>query len=178
MRQFERHQKNSVIKFTTTILQFDKKGEKTGWSYIEISAAQARKLKPNSKVSFRVKGHLDHYNFEKLALLPMGEGNFIFPVNSSIRKVLGKKHGDKVTVSIEADERKLTLSNDLMTCLAEDEQALTFFRTLPRSHQLYFSKWIESAKTSHTKTNRIVMAVVALGKKHGYPEMMRANKRS
>ena len=165
-----------MIKFTTAILRFDKKGEKTGWSYIEITAAQARKLKPGSKVSFRVKGHLDHYGFEKLALLPMGEGNFILPMNGSIRKALGKKHGDKVTVSMEADERKLTLSNDLMTCLAEDPLALSFFKTLPRSHQLYFSKWIESAKTSHTKTRRIVMAVVGLSKKQGYPEMMRANK--
>jgi len=165
-----------VIKFTTTILRFDKKGEKTGWSYIEISAAQARKLKPDNKVSFRVKGHLDQYSFEKLALLPMGGGNFILPVNGSIRKSIGKKHGDKVTVSLEPDERKLTLSNDLMICLSEDPQALTFFRTLPRSHQLYFSKWIESAKTTHTKTKRIVMAVVGLGKKQGYPEMIRVNK--
>ena len=165
-----------MIQFTTAILRFDKKGEKTGWSYIEITAAQARKLKPDSKVSFRVKGHLDQYSFEKLALLPMGEGNFILPMNGSIRKALGKKHGDKVTVSMEADERKLTLSNDLMTCLAEDPLALSFFKTLPRSHQLYFSKWIESAKTSHTKTKRIVMAVVGLSKKQVYPEMMRANK--
>ena len=165
-----------MIKFTTTILRFDKKGEKTGWSYIEISAAQARKLKPGSNVSFRVKGHLDQYSFEKLALMPMGEGNFILPVNGSIRKAIGKKHGDKVTVSMEADERRLTLSHDLMTCLAEDPQALSFFRTLPKYHQRYISKWIESAKTEHTKTKRIVMAVVGLGKNQGYPEMIRANK--
>jgi hypothetical protein len=41
---------------------------------------------------------------------------------------------------------------------------------------LYFSKWIEEAKTSQTKTKRIAMAVTALGLGQGYPEMIRANK--
>ena len=69
-----------MLKFNTTILRFDKKGEKTGWSYIEISAKQANQLKPGSKVSFRVKGKLDSYAIEKVALLPMGEGSFIMPL--------------------------------------------------------------------------------------------------
>ena len=166
-----------MIRFTTTILRFDKKGEKTGWSFIEITAAQARKLKPGSKVSFRVKGQLDQYTFEKVALIPMGQGNFILPVNGTMRKAISKKQGDKVSVSLEHDERKQTLSRDFMICLSDDPKALVFFKTLPGSHQLYFSKWIESAKTSPTKTKRIVMAVMALGRKHGFPEMMRANKR-
>ena len=63
-----------MVKFTTAILKFDKKGEKTGWTYIVISADIARKLKPGNKKSFRVKGKLDHYSFAKTALLPMGEG--------------------------------------------------------------------------------------------------------
>jgi hypothetical protein len=44
------------------------------------------------------------------------------------------------------------------------------------SHQVYFSKWIESAKTNATKTKRIVMALTAFSKKQGYPEMIRENK--
>ena len=81
-----------MIKFATTILKFEKKGEKTGWSYIEISAAQAKKLKPGCKVSFRVKGKLDQYVFEKVSLLPMGEGAFILPINNTMRNATGKKH--------------------------------------------------------------------------------------
>ncbi len=159
--------------FTTTIQKFEKKGEKSGWTYIEISAAHARKLKPDSKVSFRIKGSLDHFKFEKIAVLPMGDGNFIMPLNATVRKAIGKKEGDKVKVVMEADESKMIISPDLIACLKEDLDAMKFFKSLPGSHQLYFSNWIESAKTAPTKTRRIVTAMVAFSKKQGFSEMMR-----
>jgi hypothetical protein len=165
-----------MIEFSTIIHQFDKKGEKTGWSYIEISASQAHKLNPGCKVSFRVKGKLDNYTFEKVALLPMGDGSFIVPMNGKIRKAIQKHKGDKVSVKMQLDSRKPTVSKDLLTCLEEDPDALSFFRSLPKSHQNYFSNWIESAKTSPTKTKRIVMTINAMSKKQGFGEMIRANK--
>jgi hypothetical protein len=165
-----------MIQFSTRILRFDKKGEKTGWSYIQISAGQAQKLNPDCKVSFRVKGQLDHYAFEKVALLPMGDGSFILPMNGKIRKALEKHQGDTVHVTMQLDKRTLTLSKDLMDCLKEDPDAFTFFKTLPKSHQQYFSNWIESAKTTQTKTKRIVMAITGLSNKQGFGEMIRASK--
>lgn len=165
-----------MLTFTTNIQKFDKKGEKTGWTYIEISASQAKKLKPGTKVSFRVKGTLDSLAIQKTALLPMGDGNFIMPLNAAMRKGIGKKHGDKIRVSLAADEREVQLSRDLINCLNDEPQALLFFKTLTKGHQQYFSKWIESAKTAHTKTKRLVMAVTALAHKQGYPEMIRAHK--
>jgi hypothetical protein len=163
-----------MIQFNTIIQKFDKKGEKSGWTYIEITAAQAKKLNAASKVSFRVKGKLDNFQFEKLALIPMGEGDFILPLNGRIRKALGKKHGDKLKVVMEIDRRKIPLSSDLLDCLNDDPVAMDFFNSLPGSHQQYFSKWIESAKTAETKTKRIVAAMLAFSKKQGYSEMMRA----
>jgi hypothetical protein len=165
-----------MISFTTTILKFDKKGEKTGWTYIEIGKKYAQKLKPDCKVSFRVKGTLDSYPIQKAAILPMGDGHFILPLNGAMRRAIGKKQGDKLKVSLDADDRKLTLSHDLMICLKEDPDALKFFKSLPNSHQQYFSKWVESAKTAHTKTKRIVMAITAFTKKQGYNEMLRSSR--
>jgi hypothetical protein len=165
-----------MIQFTTTILQFHKKGEKTGWSYIEISASQANKLNPGCKVSFRVKGKIDSYSFERTSLLPMGEGSFILPINGTIRKAIQKQKGSKVQVEMEMDKRARTISKDLMDCLHDDTEALTFFNSLPKSHQNYFSNWIESAKTSQTKTKRIVMAVTAMSKKQGFGEMIRSSR--
>jgi hypothetical protein len=162
-----------MIEFTTTIHKFDKKGEKTGWTYIEISASQANKVKPGYKVGFRVKGSLDNWSFEKVALLPMGKGNFILPINAKMRKATGKKQGDKLRVRMEYDANRPSLSRDLMACLKEDPDALKFFKSLPGSHQLYFSKWIESAKTAQTKTKRLVTCMTAFGKKLSYSEMMR-----
>jgi hypothetical protein len=165
-----------MLHFSTTILRFDKKGEKTGWSYIEITAVQAHALNPGCKVSFRVKGKLDNYTFEKVALIPMGDGGFILPVNGSIRKSIQKSAGDKIRVAMALDKRAPSLSQDLLECLDDDQLALAHFKSLPKSHQNYFSNWIESAKTSATKTKRIVMAVTALSRKQGFGEMIRANK--
>ena len=166
-----------MVTFATTIHRFDKQGEKTGWTYIEISATQAHKLKPNTKVSFRVKGKLDDFQIEKTALIPMGDGKFILPINATMRRGIKKKHGDKLKVTLEEDDREIDLSADLITCLKDEPQAYTFFKSLSKGHQQYFSKWIESAKTTQTKTKRIVMAVIALSQKQGYPEMIRANKK-
>jgi hypothetical protein len=165
-----------MITFTATIHKFAKQGEKTGWTYFEISARKANKLKADTKVSFRVRGLLDSFKIKQIALIPMGDGNFIMPLNAAMRKGTGKKLGDKLKVSLEADESKFVFSLEFMACLKDDPVAYDFFQTLPGSHQKYFSKWIDSAKTSATKTKRIVMAVVALSKKQGYPEMIRANK--
>jgi len=165
-----------MIKFSTRILKFGNKGEKTGWRYIEISQEQAEKLNPGCRVSFRIKGKLDNHVIEKTALIPMGEGNFILPFNATMRKATGKEEGDLIRVQLEYDKRELTLSSDFIQCLKDEPGAYDFFKTLPKSHQAYFSKWIESAKTINTKTKRITMAVIALAQKQGYPEMIRANK--
>ena len=39
-----------MVSFTTTILRFDEMGEKTGWTYIEVAAEYAEKLKPGNKL--------------------------------------------------------------------------------------------------------------------------------
>ena len=164
-----------MLHIVTSIERFDKKGEKTGWHFIEISAAKAKKLK-GSKVSFRVKGTIDALTIQKTALIPMGNGDFILPLNATLRKAIGKKHGDKITLNLELDERKLILSPDLISCLKEDPAALQFFKSLPPSHQQYYSKWIESAKTAATKAKRIVISMEGFGKKQVYGEMMLAYK--
>ena len=165
-----------MITFTTKIQRFGKKGEKTGWSYIEISKQQAEKLNPGSRKSFRVKGKLDNFKISKTALLPMGDGKFILAMNAAIRKGTGKQQGDTIRVEFETDERQLTPSSDFIKCLKDDSRAYDFFMTLPKGHQNYFSKWIDSAKTIHTKTKRITMAVIALASGQGFGEMLRANK--
>ena len=167
-----------MIKFNTPILKFAKKGEKTGWSYIEISSNRANELKPGQKVSYRVKGKLDNVSIKQVSLIPMGNGAFIIPINATMRKNLGKKAGDKLVVQLEVDETKYVLSPDLMACLKEEPASLKFFKSLPGSHQKYFSAWIEGAKTSHTKAKRIAMAINAFSRKMGFPEMMREYKAS
>ena len=165
-----------MIQFKTIIQKFDKQGEKTGWSYIEIPEEMATQIKPRYKKSYRVKGFLDNYKIERISLLPMGNGNFIIPLNATIRKALGKRKGAEIKVSLEEDKRKVEINKTFLLCLADEPQALEFFNSLPGSHRNYFSKWIESAKTEATKENRIARAVIALSRKLGYAEMMKMAK--
>jgi hypothetical protein len=167
-----------MITFSTKIQRFAKNGEKTGWSYIEVSSRQAEQLNPGCKKSYRIKGQLDNFKIQKTALLPMGDGKFILPMNAKLRKGTGKAAGDTVKVKFEIDESPMKLSADFVDCLKDDIRAYDFFNTLPKGHQRYFSNWIESAKTIQTKTKRITMAVVALASGLGYGEMIRANKKS
>jgi hypothetical protein len=165
-----------MIAYTTKILRFGKKGEKTGWSYIEISKIQAEKLNAGVKKTYRIKGKIDQHPIGKIAILPMGDGNFILPMNADIRKGTGKTAGDIVKVQFELDVRELKMSSDFLKCLNDDQRALDFFKTLPKGHQNYFSKWIDGAKTNATKAKRITMAIIGLASGQGYGEMIRANK--
>jgi hypothetical protein len=83
--------------------RFEKQGEKTGWTYIEIPADIAQKIKPGNKKEFKVKGKLDKHPVKRVSLLPIGGGIFIMPVNAAMRKAIGKRHGAMVKVQLEAD---------------------------------------------------------------------------
>ncbi len=163
-----------MIKFAATIKKFGQQGEKTGWTYIEISAARAQLLKPGIKKSFRVKGKLDNYVLRQAALIPVGEGNFVLPLNLTIRKAIKKIKGATIQVQMEVDEKPLQINSTFMECMADEPKALAYFNTLAKSHQLYFSKWIESAKAAETQAKRIAMSVNALARGWGYGEMIRS----
>lgn len=169
--------------FTAVLQRFDQKGEKTGWTYIPIPVDLSHALKPGQKTSFRVRGMLDNYPIALVALIPMGAseeelaGSFIMAVNATMRRGIRKEEGATVRVSLEVDDSPMPLSADLMTCLADDPPALNFFNTLAKGHQVYFSNWIESAKTIGTKTKRITQAVTGLSMGMGYGEMTRYFKK-
>ncbi|MGC4038845.1 MAG: YdeI/OmpD-associated family protein [Chitinophagaceae bacterium] len=165
-----------MVQYTTRILQFAEQGEKTGWTYVEIPPDVAEKLKPGNKKSFRVKGKLDNFQIKKTALLPMGGGKFIMPLNAATRKAIGKKKGAMLKLQLEEDHAEVKIVKELLDCLKDEPAAFTNFNKLPKSHQLYYSKWVESAKTDSTKTKRIAMTVTAMSKGMSYGEMMRAER--
>ena len=124
-----------MARFTAVIKKFDDNGEKTGWTYIEVPAAIADKLKPNNKRSFRVKGSLDNCAFEGVALLPMGNGGFILALNAGIRKKV-RKQKDKKTeepkeITLPAEITVLDTDNDGIpdgedNCITEPGRKETF----------------------------------------------------
>jgi sugar phosphate isomerase/epimerase len=167
-----------MVEFSTTILQFAEKGEKTGWSYVIIPPDIAEKLKPGFKKSFRVKGKLDSYTVARQALLPMGNGEFILPLKAAVRKAIHKNKGAMLKLFLEEDNRPLKVSAELIECLSDSPKAEKKFKSLPVSHQMYYSNWIESAKTIGTKAKRIGLTILAMEKNLTYAEMLKLNAQS
>lgn len=162
-----------MVRFTVTINKFGAKGEKTGWTYFEVPANIATELKPGNRKEFKVKGKLDKFAIKRTSLIPMGGGRFIMALNADMRRAIGKKEGAMLDVQLSEDKSDFVFNADFIECLKDEPAAHTHFQSLTGSHQRYFSKWIDSAKTDATKTKRIAMAVNALAKDRGYPEMMR-----
>jgi hypothetical protein len=162
-----------MIEFTALLEKFGEMGEKTGWTCFTVPASIAEQLKPGVKVSFRVKGTIDGQSIKQTALLPMGDGDFILPLRTEFRRKIRKEAGDTVRLSWEADESEILISEDLLICLAEEPAALERFETMPKSHQRYYSNWVEQAKTLDTKSRRIAMAVEGLKLGMDYGAMMR-----
>lgn len=169
--------KSKKVKFSSTILKFANKGEKTGWTYIEIPADIAQALKPGNKRSFRVKGFINDHPIKMIALMPMGDGNFILTLNAEIRKGIGRNHGAVVQVELSVDTSEYQIDSDLLECLEDVPEAKSQFQSITPSHRNYFSKWIESAKTDATKAKRIAMTIEALSKSMNYGEMLREASR-
>lgn len=165
-----------MIKFTATLEKFAEQGEKTGWTFFVVPAEIAQKLKPGMKKSFRVKGKLDGFAVKQVALVPMGGGDFILPVNAAIRKGIGKRKGAQLAVQLEADDSAIAISADLLACLENDPKAREHFNQLPKGEQNYFSKWIDSAKTAPTKEKRILFALKAFSHGLRFGPAMRALK--
>jgi hypothetical protein len=68
-------------KFSSVIRKFSSKGEKTGWTYVDIPKDILTKLRLKDKKAFRIKGVIDDIKFEKLSTYPVGNGEFIIASN-------------------------------------------------------------------------------------------------
>lgn len=160
--------------FKSIILKFDTKGEKTGWSYVDVPPDIITKLKLENKKEFRIKGFADDVKFERMACYPIGEGNFIIVLNGEIRKKLGKKEGAMVSIKFEKDEAEALQSQELIDCLNEDKIALKQFNSLLLSQRNYFHRYVYSAKGAATKAGRIVNIINAMYQKQDFGGMIRS----
>jgi hypothetical protein len=162
-----------MIVYNTIIKKYAEKGEKTGWTFIEVPKEIAIQLQPNTKKSFRVKGKIDAVVLQPVSILPMREGDYILPLNITLRKQIKKAVNQMVIVQLTIETQEYQLNENFMLCLADEPKALQHFNTLTKSHRNYFSKWIEAAKTNDTQIKRIAKAVNALSKGWNYAQMIR-----
>lgn len=166
-----------MIHFKAEIERFDNMGEKTGWSYVFIPANLANQIKPDCKVSFRVKGQIDQVEVLGMAIMPMGEGDFILALKGELRKKLKKEAGALVELNLQEDKDfKIEMPEDLEMCLSDEQHLMSNFLKQPKSHQNYYINWINQAKTEATRTKRLAMTVTAMQKQQDFGTMMRESK--
>ena len=166
-----------MIEFKAEIEKFAQMGEKTGWTYIFVPQVIADQIKPGCRKSFRVKGNLDQVAVDGLAMVPMGAGDFIIALKSSLRKQLKKKEGAMLQIVLEEDlEFKIVMPPEMEICLEEEPYLMQNFMRMPKSHQNYFINWYNSAKTEPTKIKRLTMLVKAMDQQMDFGEMIRSNK--
>jgi hypothetical protein len=165
-----------MIRFETILQQFGEKGDKTGWTYIQVPQDIAEQLQPGSRKTFRVKGKIDAFAIKGVALMPMGDGSFMLPVNATMRKGIHKKKGAMVEVSVTIDKTAPAIPPALKECLEDEPGAMEFFQQLNLSHRNYFIKWVEGVKNEMAQAKRIAQTIDALLLKQNFVDMMRAHK--
>lgn len=166
-----------MVTFKAEIEKFKEMGEKSGWTYVLIPQEIANEIKSCFKKSFRVKGKLDHVDVSGLALVPMGEGDFILALKSSLRKQLKKEKGAVLELALEEDATfKIEMPFEVEICLEEEPHLIRNFLSMPKSHQNYYINWFNAAKTEKTRIKRLTMMVNAMDHQLDFGEMIRANK--
>lgn len=164
-----------MVRFKAVIQKFGEMGEKTGWFYISIPQNLAEEIKPGQKKSFRVKGRLDKVAIAQVAVLPVGNGEFILPLKLSLRKTLRKNKGAELTIVLEEDIEPLKVFSELTDCLKDSPLAEKIFTSLPHSHQMYYSNWILFAKSPQTRARRIMCTILGMERKLSFAEILKLN---
>lgn len=162
-----------MINFNARIEKYDQNGEKSGWTYVTIPMKIAQQLNPGIKKGYRVKGKLDSTKINGVSLIPIGGGDFIIPLNKTIRGSIKKSKGELLKIQIEVDHEEKKPSEELILCLKDDPNTYQLFLSMPKSHQRYYSDWVNAAKTQPTKAKRIAKIMVGLSKGLSFGETMK-----
>ncbi|MEP7321456.1 MAG: YdeI/OmpD-associated family protein [Saprospiraceae bacterium] len=133
---------------------------KGGWTFAAIPEIMQNKNSPFGWV--KVRGAIDGIEINQYHLMPMGDGRLFLPVKAEIRKKIKKQEGDYVQVTLYPENNSIITPEEMLTCLAENPAAKTFYATLSEGEQKYYIQWIYSAKKEETKTNRMIKAVERL----------------
>ncbi len=167
-----------MITFETEIRKYGNHADKSGWSYVEIPCVLAQQLRPNGAGSFRVRGMLDDLAIGGVALLPIGDGDFILPVNATMRRQLDKGAGSRLALALELDaDFRIDVPPAMEAVLQELGDGLfDRFMALTPSHRGYFIKYFDEAKTDATRAKRLAMTVEALERGLDFGAMIRLSQ--
>jgi hypothetical protein len=134
----------------------------SNWTYVVISDfPPERKARGGTA---KVRGFIDSYELKQYNLLPMKDGCMLLPLKAAVRKKIGKGEGDYVHVILYPDDSLVDIPDEILACFLDSPKAYHFFLSLSESNQKYYLDWIEDAKKTDTKVERILKAMTRLEK--------------
>ena len=91
-------------------------------------------------------------------------GCYMIGLTQALRKEIGKKPGDTVTVEVEKDEEERTVEipEDFSFALKEAPGALEYFEKLSFTHKKEYVQWIMAARKAETRVARIQKAILMI----------------
>ena len=97
-------------------------------------------------------------------LVRMGGPNHMLIILKDIREQAGKTFGNKVHVTVEADDapRVVAIPKDLAAAFKKDNEAKALFDKLSYTHQKEYVNWVEEAKKDETRQRRVVKTLEML----------------
>lgn len=94
------------------------------------------------------------------ALIQEGAEGYVISVGAAFRRDNGVDVGDEVTVTIEPEGPQLTnMAADIVAAITTEPEAVDFFNGLATHYRKNYVNWVEEAKRSETRANRIVELV-------------------
>lgn len=130
---------------------------KGGWTYAEIPD-----ISQHRKTGFgwmKVNGTIDGFAIKDFNLAPMGQGRMFLPVKAEIRKAIKKEEGDTVHVVLYTDIELVSADDDFEICLEDEPKAFKFYNSLTKIEQNSIKNWVNSAKTTEIKIERIAKTI-------------------
>lgn len=114
-----------------------------------------------------VEGTMNSQPF-RAVLEPSTSGNHWLRVNKAMREGAGASAGDTVKLVILGHEPEPTLPTDLRVALTASHEAKTLWKDLTPISRRDWIRWVDSAKRSETRAQRITRAVewLSSGKQH------------
>jgi hypothetical protein len=130
---------------------------KGGWTFARLPDIKHNKSNPFGWE--KVRGSIDGFEIRHYHLMPMGNGHLFLPVKAEIRKKIKKEAGQLVHIILLPETEAIEIPDELLSCLAYEPQAFSFFNALTESEKKHYIQWIFSAKKEETKVERIAKAL-------------------
>src|ERR1700679_887827 len=137
------------------------RGPNGAWTHMDVPFNVEEAFGTKARVA--VRGTVNGFPFRS-SLMPRGKGVFYMAFTKEMQQATKAAAGDTVSVARGGDTapRIVTLPADLKKALVKAPAQNKAFAALSYSHQKEYVDWIEGAKRTETRTNRIEKTITLL----------------